>query len=444
MDSDPAERLFRGKVMLAPMVRCGTLPLRLLSLHYGADTVYSEELIDLKVRKLRRRLNPILGTVDFVMPGNDSAVVFRTDREKEKGRLVFQIGSACAQTAVEAARVVVDDVDGIDLNMGCPKKFSVQGGMGAMLLENVDTACEILSALRAALPARVAVSCKIRLLAETAKTAELVRRLVAAGAQSVAIHLRQVTSSTKEPADWKQIRALAEVVDVPIVVNGSVFARADIAAIRRAAGDSAEQPRLGVMVARGALINPSLFSPHAESLDVVGRRYLRLCALTDNAHQNTKFTLQRMMQENGSQLVAQLGPGRTVNLLCKAKSHRALAAHWCMHDNAGRLPSGVDSALTFDQIAAAFEATYTAVLAHARAVAAESESANADARAAAKEELAHKRQRCGTQDVHVYSDEYIIDARGEMGHGVGSAVVVERTAGATAAGSPPGETGATV
>ena len=33
---------FRGKNILAPMVRIGTLPTRLLALKYGADIVYSE------------------------------------------------------------------------------------------------------------------------------------------------------------------------------------------------------------------------------------------------------------------------------------------------------------------------------------------------------------------------------------------------------------------
>ena len=33
---------YRGKLILAPMVRVGTLPSRLLSLKYGADLVYSE------------------------------------------------------------------------------------------------------------------------------------------------------------------------------------------------------------------------------------------------------------------------------------------------------------------------------------------------------------------------------------------------------------------
>ena len=33
---------YRSKVILAPMVRIGTLPIRLLSLQYGADLVYTE------------------------------------------------------------------------------------------------------------------------------------------------------------------------------------------------------------------------------------------------------------------------------------------------------------------------------------------------------------------------------------------------------------------
>lgn len=48
---------YAGKLILAPMVRCGTLPLRLLSLRYGADIVYSEELIAWKLRQCERVVN---------------------------------------------------------------------------------------------------------------------------------------------------------------------------------------------------------------------------------------------------------------------------------------------------------------------------------------------------------------------------------------------------
>jgi tRNA-dihydrouridine synthase 2 len=43
-----AWEFYRGKNILAPMVRVNTLPVRMLAAEYGADIVYSEELIDRK------------------------------------------------------------------------------------------------------------------------------------------------------------------------------------------------------------------------------------------------------------------------------------------------------------------------------------------------------------------------------------------------------------
>lgn len=48
---------YENKLILAPMVRVGTLPMRLLALSYGADLVYTEEIIDWKLAKSERRIN---------------------------------------------------------------------------------------------------------------------------------------------------------------------------------------------------------------------------------------------------------------------------------------------------------------------------------------------------------------------------------------------------
>lgn len=48
---------YRNKIILAPMVRVGTLPMRLLALRYGADIVYSEEIIDFKFLRSYRHVN---------------------------------------------------------------------------------------------------------------------------------------------------------------------------------------------------------------------------------------------------------------------------------------------------------------------------------------------------------------------------------------------------
>lgn len=39
------------------MVRMGTLPLRLLALRYGADIVYTEEIVDKKMVRTKRVVN---------------------------------------------------------------------------------------------------------------------------------------------------------------------------------------------------------------------------------------------------------------------------------------------------------------------------------------------------------------------------------------------------
>lgn len=44
------------------------------------------------------------------------------------------MGTCCPKRAVKVAKMVERDVDAIDVNMGCPKSFSLKGGMGAALL----------------------------------------------------------------------------------------------------------------------------------------------------------------------------------------------------------------------------------------------------------------------------------------------------------------------
>lgn len=107
---------YSNKVILAPMVRVGTLPMRLLALRFGADLVYTEELIDYKLMKCRKVINSTLKTVDFIDETDGNNVVFRTC-EEEKGKVILQIGTADASRALKAAKLVEEYVAGIDVNM---------------------------------------------------------------------------------------------------------------------------------------------------------------------------------------------------------------------------------------------------------------------------------------------------------------------------------------
>ena len=116
---------YRGKVVLAPMVRSGELPSRLLALKYGADLVWGPETIDRSMIGAIRRINPRNATIEFTrQPSNggrtgkapSESIIYRIDPVREKGKLIFhQIGTASPELAVQAAKVVPGDVVGIDL-----------------------------------------------------------------------------------------------------------------------------------------------------------------------------------------------------------------------------------------------------------------------------------------------------------------------------------------
>ncbi|XP_026678266.1 tRNA-dihydrouridine(20) synthase [NAD(P)+]-like [Diaphorina citri] len=206
---------YSNKIILAPMVRMNTLPFRLLALDYGADLVYSEELVDHKLVKTERKVNDLLNTIDFVDP-LDGSVVFRTC-PREKNKIILQIGTADPERALEAAKKVEHDVAAIDINMGCPKQFSLTGGMGAALLSTPDIACNILTTLISNLS--IPVSCKIRVFHNEADTIALCKRLEACGIIAIGVHGRTKAERPRHRNRIEMIRTLTQHLKIPVIAK---------------------------------------------------------------------------------------------------------------------------------------------------------------------------------------------------------------------------------
>ena len=85
--------------------------------------------------------------------------------ERERDRLVVQLGTSVGSVgaALRAANLVLahGDCAGIDINMGCPKHFAMQGGMGAALLRDCDGAVGLMRTMREGIPEHVPLSCKV-------------------------------------------------------------------------------------------------------------------------------------------------------------------------------------------------------------------------------------------------------------------------------------------
>ena len=293
------------------------------SLSFVPPRRYGEEIIDHKAMVLTREWNDTVQTWDYVKDGvkGRKNLVFRTCAE-EKGRVVFQIGTTNAVRALKSAELVSQDVAGLDVNMGCPKHFSISGGMGAALLKKPEVAEDILKTLRRNL--NIPVTCKIRLLErsdDVRSTVEFVRRLEAAGAQAIGVHMRSIHERPCDPARWKMLApVVAAVPDTPIIANGDAFSLKDAAEIKEMSGCSS------VMFARAAMWNPSVFRtaerggpmPLQESIHA----YLRVCSDTGNAFNNTKYVVQQMLRHT-----KELGGAQGV-ALGRAKSARAVCAVW--------------------------------------------------------------------------------------------------------------------
>src|SRR5712671_927090 len=178
----------------------------------------------------------------------------------EKPYLIFQVGSADPDLAVQAARVVIDDVSGIELNCGCPKPFSTHAGMGAALLTNPDLLCSILSALRRELPPHISVSAKIRLLPTQEDTLALVERIVNTGINCLTVHWRTRNMRPRERALIHRLKGIVDFVkglgrDVAVIENGDCVGFEDARRIRAVTGADS------VMIATAAEANPTVFSP---------------------------------------------------------------------------------------------------------------------------------------------------------------------------------------
>ncbi|KAJ7564231.1 hypothetical protein O6H91_02G008500 [Diphasiastrum complanatum] len=292
---------YRNKHILAPMVRVGTLPFRMLAADYGADITYSEEIVDHKLIKCYRKINESLQTVDFVEKGTNE-VVFRTC-SAEKYRVVVQIGTSDASRALAAAELVCRDVAAIDVNMGCPKSFSICGGMGAALLSKPELINDILTTLKRNLS--IPVTCKIRLLNTCEATVALAQMIEKTGVAAIAVHARKVADRPRDPAQWDGITEVAYAVSIPVIANGDVFDYDDFQRIKTVTGASS------VMVARAAMQNASIFRAKGKlPWEDVKREYLRKSILWDNDPKRTKYTIKQMIMEHSC---LELPEGKSVN-----------------------------------------------------------------------------------------------------------------------------------
>lgn len=142
----------------------------------------------------------------------------------------------------------------IDINMGCPVHKIVGNGEGSALMKNPALAADIVRAVCRAVSLPVTVKIRAGWDADSINAPEMAKRLEDAGATLIAVHGRTRAQMYAPPTDLGVIAAVKKSVSVPVVGNGDILCADDAIRMYEQTGCD------GVMIARGALGNPWLFS----------------------------------------------------------------------------------------------------------------------------------------------------------------------------------------
>jgi len=163
------------------------------------------------------------------------------------------LGGAPEVMAENAQRAAELGAAAIDINFGCPSRFTNSKAGGAVLLKEPERIYKITHAVRQALPAELSVSAKIRLGYENTDLAlENAMAVEAANANFITVHARTKVDGYHHPARWEWLGIINDALTIPLVANGDINSVDDFLRCREMSNCH------DFMLGRGAVIQPDL------------------------------------------------------------------------------------------------------------------------------------------------------------------------------------------
>ena len=235
----------RTPLYLAPQAGVSESPFRRLCRAYGADVVVSEFVSSEGIRRHDRRTHEYL----------------RFDDEERP--IGIQIFGADPVAMAEAAALVEEAYapDFLDLNFGCPVKKVVSRNGGSGCLRDLDLVERIIRAVRGAIEIPLTVKVRSGWSEEMRNPVEIALRCQDAGAEVLTLHARTRTQMYGGIANWDEIAAVVEALEIPVIGNGDVWTGEDARRMRD------ETRCAGIMIARGSHGAPWIFGQARAALD---------------------------------------------------------------------------------------------------------------------------------------------------------------------------------
>ncbi|MBU4502577.1 MAG: tRNA-dihydrouridine synthase family protein [Nanoarchaeota archaeon] len=219
-----------GKVILASMLEITNLPYRILCKKYGAALGVTEMV-----------------NANAVCRNNKAALKLAATCEEERP-VAIQLFGAKVEMMKNAASLLHNKADIIDLNFGCPARDVLRQGAGAALLKRPARIKEIVQSIT---NQGITVTAKVR---KAERMEEVLKAIEEGGASAVTVHGRTVPQSHSGKADWTVIKKAKEMLSIPVIGNGGV--RDEETAKRMIQETGCDL----VMIGREAIGNPYIFS----------------------------------------------------------------------------------------------------------------------------------------------------------------------------------------
>lgn len=236
----------KNNVFLAPMAGVTDLVFRVICKEMDCGMVYSEMVSAKGVQHNNKNTKELL-KVD--------------ERERP---VAMQMFGSDPEIMAEMARKLneYEDIDILDINMGCPAPKIVKNGEGSALTLNPKLVGEIISAVSKASEKPVTVKFRKGFDDQHLNALEIGKIAEESGAKAVTIHGRTREQYYAGKADWDIIKALKEEIKtIPVIGSGDIFTPEDAKNMLEYTGCDA------VMIGRGSQGNPFIFKRTVEYLE---------------------------------------------------------------------------------------------------------------------------------------------------------------------------------
>lgn len=230
---------FTDKLYLAPLTTVGNLPFRRICKRYGADITCSEMAVSTNL-----------------LQGQQSEWAL-LKRHVTEDRFGVQLCGGYPDSMTRCAQLICEnmDVDFIDINCGCPIDLIYNKGEGSALMGRLNKFEHIVKGMLSVMDVPLTVKIRTGIYDNKNIAHTIVPKLRDWGVSLTTLHGRSRMQRYTKTADWDYISECAHLASpMPVYGNGDILSYEEANLHRQQTGIS------GIMIARGALIKPWIFT----------------------------------------------------------------------------------------------------------------------------------------------------------------------------------------